>query len=175
MSRWELAISRSASELAGTFSRSLAPPARQGDTGLLHGPLCSYRVPFLTALSSAQARVSFLFTGAARKPFLQHLSATATLWILFFQPVPYTSLICLWGTFGFLFSPLVLFFHINLKSLKSSWGTIRKKAFRFEASLEKFIPRVTIPEVHTCPCSQLDIRPLAKRIWMGKLKQLFAN
>lgn len=120
MSRWELAISRSASGLAGTFSRSPAPPARQGDTGLLQGPLCRYWVPFPTELSSAQARVSFLFTWATRKPSLQHLSATATLWVLFLQPVPHTSLICLWGTFGFLFSPLVLFFHINLKSLKSS-------------------------------------------------------
>lgn len=35
ISRWELAMSRSASGLAGTFSRSAAPPARQRDKALL--------------------------------------------------------------------------------------------------------------------------------------------
>lgn len=122
MSRWELAISRSASGLAGTFSRSPAPPARQGDTGLLQGPLCRYWVPFPTELSSAQARVSFLFTWATRKPSLQHLSATATLWVLFLQPVPHTSLICLWGHFWISLFSLSLIFPYKSEIIKIILG-----------------------------------------------------
>lgn len=39
ISRWELAMSRSASGLAGTFSRSAAPPARQGDRAYFRVPM----------------------------------------------------------------------------------------------------------------------------------------
>ena len=38
MSRWELAMSRSASGLAGTFSRSPAPPARQREQAYCRHP-----------------------------------------------------------------------------------------------------------------------------------------
>lgn len=45
ISRWELAMSRSASGLAGTFSRSPAPPARQTDKVYYRVPVQGRRSP----------------------------------------------------------------------------------------------------------------------------------
>lgn len=66
ISRWELAMSRSASGLAGTFSRSAAPPARQGDRAYFRVPMQdSTADPLLT--SGAQfllpVCIQSLFTG----------------------------------------------------------------------------------------------------------------
>lgn len=108
-----LRVGRHLLPLPGTTCKTGRHRLTAGTPGQIPGAL-----PNSTLFSPGTG--SFLSTWAARKPSLQHLSATATLWVLILQPVPHTSLICLWGTFRFLFSPLVLFFHINLKSLKSS-------------------------------------------------------
>lgn len=56
ISRWELAMSRSASGLAGTFSRSVAPPARQGDRAYFRVPMQdSTAGPLLAPRSSVLA------------------------------------------------------------------------------------------------------------------------
>lgn len=84
ISRWELAMSKSASGLAGTFSRSVAPPARQGDKAYFRVPMQdSTAGPLLGAQLLLPVCIQSLFTRGHLLVFLFSLALMSVCFSVF--------------------------------------------------------------------------------------------